>query len=108
MGAPDGDIAPLLTDPTRLRTTALLSAAEHVDVPFVATRVGLSDSALSKQAATLREAGYLTITKKHCAQPRAQSYGLTEHGREQLRIAALQVIAVRPENASADRKHHSG
>jgi DNA-binding transcriptional ArsR family regulator len=48
---------------TRLSIVALLAAADWADFTFVRDRLGLSDSALSKQLSTLEEAGYVEIDR---------------------------------------------
>ena len=53
----------LIHPSTRLSIVAILATADWVDFPFVRDRLGLSDSALSKQLATLDEAGYVTIER---------------------------------------------
>lgn len=46
--------------PHRLRICAMLSAAQKVEFAILQERLALSKSALSKQLATLVEAGYVT------------------------------------------------
>jgi DNA-binding transcriptional ArsR family regulator len=53
----------LIHPATRLSVVALLAAAEWADFAFIRDRLGLSDSALSKQLATLEEAGYVAIER---------------------------------------------
>lgn len=95
---------PLLVDPTRLRIMALLGAAERVEFGVVIARTGLSDSALSKQAATLRDAGYLEIGKGRVAGRARTWFTLTPGGRRRLRahIAALRAIADTTDGAGTD------
>ncbi len=53
----------LIHPSTRLSIVALLAAADWVDFAFVRDRLSLSDSALSKQFATLESAGYIVIER---------------------------------------------
>src|SRR4029077_15146064 len=53
----------LIHPATRLSVVALLAAADWADFAFIRDRIGLSDSALSKQLATLEEAGYIVIER---------------------------------------------
>jgi DNA-binding transcriptional ArsR family regulator len=53
----------LIHAPTRLAIVSLLAASEWAEFRFVRDTVALSDSALSKQLATLEEAGYVEIRK---------------------------------------------
>ena len=53
----------LIHPATRLSIMSLLAAADWADFAFVRDQVGLSDSALSKQLATLEEAGYVAIER---------------------------------------------
>ncbi|MEO9181801.1 MAG: transcriptional regulator, partial [Acidimicrobiales bacterium] len=49
----------LIHPSTRLSIVALLAAADWIEFAYVRDRLNLSDSALSKQFATLEEAGYI-------------------------------------------------
>ena len=53
----------LIHPSTRLSIVALLASADWIEFGFVRDQLGLSDSALSKQLATLEEAGYLAIER---------------------------------------------
>ena len=48
---------------TRLSIVALLASTDWADFSFVRDRLGLSDSALSKQFSVLEDAGYVTIER---------------------------------------------
>jgi DNA-binding MarR family transcriptional regulator len=53
----------LIHPSTRLSLVALLAAADWVDFAFLRDELALSDSALSKQLATLEDAGYVEIER---------------------------------------------
>ena len=53
----------LIHAPTRLSIVALLAASEWAEFTFVQDSLGMSGSALSKQIATLEDAGYVTVRK---------------------------------------------
>jgi DNA-binding transcriptional ArsR family regulator len=59
----------LIHPATRLSIVALLAAADWADFAFVRDKLGLSDSALSKQLSTLDEAGYVTIDRPLSGRP---------------------------------------
>jgi DNA-binding MarR family transcriptional regulator len=84
---------------TRLSIVSLLAAVDWVEFAFVRDRLGMSDSALSKQFATLEEAGYLTIERHVTDRRRRVRVRLTPNGRKAFlgHVAALREIV-----ASAD------
>jgi DNA-binding transcriptional ArsR family regulator len=87
----------LIHAPTRLSIVSLLAASEWADFQFVRDSVGLSDSALSKQLATLEQAGYVEIRRGFVGKRPRTSARLTSAGRiafEQ-HVAALQEMVVR-------------
>ena len=53
----------LIHPSTRLSIVALLASTDWAEFSFVRDRLAMSDSALSKQFATLEEAGYITIER---------------------------------------------
>lgn len=53
----------LIHPSTRLSIVALLAAADWADFAFLRDELELSDSALSKQLATLEETGYVEIER---------------------------------------------
>ena len=53
----------LIHPATRLSIVSLLAPAEWVEFGFIRDQLELSDSALSKQLATLEEAGYVTLER---------------------------------------------
>ena len=88
------DFDELIPAPTRLSIVALLTAAEWADFTFVRDSLGMSDSALSKQIATLEQAGYVTVRKTGAGRSRRTHLRLSPRGRKAFRAhaAALQQI----------------
>ena len=84
----------LIHPSTRLAIVALLASADWVDFAFVRDRLGLSDSALSKQFATLEEAGYIAIERPVSNRRRRVHARLTERGRAAFEghVAALRAV----------------
>jgi DNA-binding MarR family transcriptional regulator len=93
----------LIHPSTRLSLVALLAAADWADFAFVRDRLELSDSALSKQLATLEEAGYVDIERPVRDRRRRVRARLTPAGRAAFdgHVAALrQIVATAdPEQA---------
>jgi DNA-binding MarR family transcriptional regulator len=86
----------LIHPSTRLSIVALLAATDWVEFAFVRDRLGLSDSALSKQFATLEDAGYITIERPLANRRRRVQVRLTDTGRRAFdgHVAALhQIVA---------------
>ncbi len=88
---------------TRLSIVALLAAADWVDFAFVRDRLGLSDSALSKQFTTLEEAGYVALERPVTGRRRRVQVRLTPAGRDAFRghVAALREIVAEGDAAVA-------
>jgi DNA-binding transcriptional ArsR family regulator len=87
----------LIHAPTRLAIVSLLAASEWTSFQFIRDTVGLSDSALSKQLATLEQAGYVEIGRGFVGKRPRTSARLTPAGRiafEQ-HVAALQEMVQR-------------
>ncbi len=84
----------LIHPATRLSIVSLLAAVDWVDFAFVRDRLGLSDSALSKQFATLEEAGYISVERPVSERRRRVRVRLTGAGRRAFEghVAALQQI----------------
>ena len=84
----------LIHPATRLSIVALLAAADWAEFAFVRDQLGLSDSALSKQLATLEEAGYVAIERPLSERRRRVRAHLTPVGRERFagHVAALRGI----------------
>lgn len=81
----------LIHPSTRLSIVSLLAATDWVEFGFLRDRVGLSDSALSKQLSTLEDAGYVSVDRSVRRRVRAC---LTARGRAafQGHVAALRAI----------------
>ena len=88
-------LAPLLLDPTRLRIAATLVGTGEVEFGFVRDRVGLTDSALSKQVRTLAEADLVGLRRERTGPARRAWLRLTPRGRRVLadHTRALREIA---------------
>ena len=82
----------LIHPPTRLAVVSLLAASQWADFTFIRDSVTLSDSALSKQLATLEQAGYVEIRKGFVGKRPRTSARLTPAGRTafEQHVAALQ------------------
>jgi DNA-binding transcriptional ArsR family regulator len=87
----------LIHAPTRLSIVSLLAASQWADFQFIRDTVGLSDSALSKQLATLEQAGYVEIRRGFVGKRPRTSARLTSAGRIAFdqHVAALQEMVVR-------------
>jgi DNA-binding MarR family transcriptional regulator len=92
----------LIHQSTRLSIVALLASADWIDFAFVRDRLGLSDSALSKQFATLEGAGYITIERPVTDRRRRVRARLTETGRTAFdgHVAALRTVLASAETAT--------
>ena len=89
----------LIHAPTRLEIVSLLAAAQWADFKYIRDELGLSDSALSKQLATLEAAGYVTIERPVTDHRRRVHARLTDGGLVafQGHVAALrQIVAAAP------------
>jgi len=96
---PEARFDELIHPSTRLSIVALLAAADWADFAFVRDQLDLSDSALSKQLATLEEAGYIAIERPLSDRRRRVRARLTPLGRERYagHVAALhEIIAEAP------------
>jgi DNA-binding MarR family transcriptional regulator len=87
----------LIHPSTRLSIVALLAAADWAEFSFVRDELGLSDSALSKQLATLEEAGYIAMERPLSDRRRRVRARLTPAGRHAFEghVAALRAIVGR-------------
>ncbi|MFI2228807.1 transcriptional regulator [Nocardia testacea] len=94
----------LIHPSTRLTLVATLAAADWAEFAFLKDRLGLSDSALSKQLATLENAGYVTTERHLDGNRRKVRAHLTERGRDAFtgHIAALQEIVAAASPADPD------
>jgi DNA-binding MarR family transcriptional regulator len=84
----------LIHPSTRLSIVALLASADWIDFAFVRDRLQLSDSALSKQFATLEDAGYVSIERPVADKRRRVRARLTPAGKQAFEghVAALQAV----------------
>jgi len=84
----------LIHPSTRLSLVATLAAVDWAEFAYLKEKLSLSDSALSKQLATLEEAGYVqTVRELEGARRRVRAQ-LTRTGRAAFdgHVAALQAI----------------
>jgi DNA-binding MarR family transcriptional regulator len=90
----DATFDELIHPATRLSIVALLAAAKWAEFAFIRDQLGLSDSALSKQLATLEDAGYISIERPLSDRRRRVRARLTPVGRERFagHVAALRGI----------------
>ncbi|QIS21382.1 winged helix-turn-helix domain-containing protein [Nocardia terpenica] len=84
----------LIHPSTRLSLVAILAAVDWAEFAYLKDRLALSDSALSKQLATLEEAGYVTTERRLNGARRKVRARLTDTGREAFHghVAALREI----------------
>jgi DNA-binding transcriptional ArsR family regulator len=87
----------LLSDPTRLAIMSVLCAAEWCEFAFLRDAVSLSDSALSKQLATLRKEDYVEQRRTYLGRVPKTTVRATEQGRHRFleHVEALQLIVER-------------
>ncbi len=81
--------------PVRLSIVAALAAVDKADFGEVRDAVEITDSALSKQVATLEGAGYVDVSKGRVGRRPRTWLALTTRGRQALtdHLAALSAIA---------------
>ena len=93
----------LIHPSTRLSLVALLASSDWADFGFLRDRLGLSDSALSKQLTTLEQAGYVSIERPVSEHRRRVRARLTHAGRQAFdgHVAALQAVISAAEPAKA-------
>ena len=84
----------LIHPSTRLSIVALLASTDWVEFSFVRDQLGMSVSALSKQFATLEEAGYVRIERLVSNHRRRVRVALTDTGRAAFEghVAALEAV----------------
>jgi DNA-binding MarR family transcriptional regulator len=85
----------LLTHAVRFSVVAALAGMERAEFALVRDSVEITDSALSKQAAILEEAGYLAVEKGRVGRKPRTWLSLTLAGEDAYRrhVAALRSIA---------------
>ena len=95
----------LIHPSTRLAIVSLLAASDWIEFGFVRDELGLSGSALSKQLATLEEAGYLDLERVTSERRRRVRVRLTAAGRAAFdgHVAALRDIVGRSVSPAPDR-----
>lgn len=71
----------LIHPSTRLTLVATLAASDWAEFAYLRERLGLSDSALSKQVATLEEAGYVATERRLEGRRHKLRVRLTDVGR---------------------------
>jgi len=89
----------IIHQPVRFSITAALAAADELEFSFVRDLVDISDSALSKQATILDEAGYVCIRKGYVGKRPRTWLSLTAAGR----LAFEHHVATLREIAGGDR-----
>jgi DNA-binding MarR family transcriptional regulator len=72
---------PVLTAPKRLAIMAVLETSQSADFGFLRDHLSVSDSDLSKQAAALEQAGYLSVTKSGRGRGGVTTFKATKAGR---------------------------
>ncbi|MBO8183881.1 winged helix-turn-helix domain-containing protein [Streptomyces spirodelae] len=84
----------LIHPSTRLSLVATLAAADWAEFAFLKDRLGMSDSALSKQLATLEGAGYIVTERRLDGRRWRVRARLTPAGRDAFNghVAALRQI----------------
>lgn len=75
------DLDPVIHAPKRLAAMAVLSASSTVTFPFLREHLGVSDSDLSKQMATLEKAGYVAVSKSGRGRGGTTTFRITRAGR---------------------------
>ncbi len=95
---------------TRLSIVALLASTDWADFSFVRDRLGMSDSALSKQFSILEDAGYITVDRLVTNRRRRVRVGLTATGRSAFEghVAALRSVIAAAESVSAGGSSETG
>ncbi|MCX4824849.1 transcriptional regulator [Streptomyces sp. NBC_01142] len=85
----------MLTSPVRLSIVAALAPLDKAEFAFVRDLVEVTDSALSKQVASLEEAGWVTVAKGRVGRRARTWLALTREGRAVYRrhLEALRAIA---------------
>jgi DNA-binding MarR family transcriptional regulator len=102
------DLDPVIHAPKRLAAMAILVNSTTTDFGFLRDHLGVSDSDLSKQMATLEKAGYVRVSKTSRGRGGATWYRATTEGTRAFtrHMAALNVIA--DQTAEPSRAERSG
>jgi DNA-binding transcriptional ArsR family regulator len=95
----------LLSDPTRLAIMSVLCEVDWCDFAFLRDAVALSDSALSKQLATLKNNGYAEQQRKYSGRVPKTSVRATDEGRHHFlgHVEALRMIVEQTPRPKPDR-----
>lgn len=85
----------VIHSPVRFSIVAALAGVESAEFAAVRDAIDISDSVLSRQAATLEEAGYVRITKGYVGKRPRTWLSLTSAGRTafEAHLSALRDIA---------------
>jgi DNA-binding MarR family transcriptional regulator len=85
----------LIHSPVRMSIVATLAAADRAEFAFVRDTVEITDSALSKQVATLEKAGYVKVIKGYIGKRPRTWLSLSAAGRAayERHLAALRAIS---------------
>ncbi|MFJ9683951.1 winged helix-turn-helix domain-containing protein [Streptomyces sp. NPDC101194] len=97
MSHPRHALDEVVHSPVRFSIMATLAAAEKAEFAYVRDAVEVSDSALSKQTATLEKAGYVKVTKGYVGKRPRTWLSLTAQGRHAFtaHVEALHAIIKR-------------
>jgi DNA-binding MarR family transcriptional regulator len=92
---PRHELDEVIHSPIRLSIVATLAAADKAEFAFVRDTVEITDSALSRQIATLDNAGYVEVTKGYVGKRPRTWLALSKTGRQAYarHLAALRAIA---------------
>jgi DNA-binding transcriptional ArsR family regulator len=92
------DLDPMIHAPTRLAIVSLLAAVDEAEFTFVRDQLDISDSVLSKHAATLEAAHYVEVRKGYVGKRPKTWLKLTKHGRKAFTayVKTLQGVINRP------------
>ncbi|RCG24023.1 transcriptional regulator [Sphaerisporangium album] len=95
MSHPRHQIDDVIHSPVRFAVMATLAAADKAEFAYVRDTVEVTDSTLSKQVATLENAGYVQVTKGYVGKRPRTWLSLTKEGRAAFaaHCAALRAIA---------------
>jgi DNA-binding MarR family transcriptional regulator len=94
-GHPRHQLSEILHNPVRFSVVAALDKAEKISFQEVKEAIEVTDSALSKQVASLQEAGYVLVQKSFVGKYPRTMLSLTKDGRKawQAHLSALREIA---------------
>jgi DNA-binding transcriptional ArsR family regulator len=103
-GQPPG-LDRLLSDPTRLAIMSVLCTVDWCEFAFLRDAVSLSDSALSKQLATLKKDGYVEQRRTYLGRVPKTTVRATDEGRDRFlgHVEALRMIVARTSRPVPDQ-----